>query len=49
MNLARPFCQTEQFDAARDSVLRVLRFNPDLGPAKTLLGDLNAKPPRCGP
>ena len=48
MNLARLFCQTEQFDAARDSVPRVLRFNPDLGPAKTL-EDLNAKPARCGP
>ncbi len=41
MNLARLFCQTEQFDAARDSVLCVLRFNRDLGPAK--------KPPRCSP
>jgi hypothetical protein len=49
MNLARLFYQTEQFDAARDSVLCALRFNPDLGPAKTLLGDLNAKPPRCSP
>jgi Flp pilus assembly protein TadD len=41
MSLARLFCQTEQFDVARDSVLSVLRFNPDLGPAK--------KPPRCSP
>jgi len=49
MNLARIFCETEQFGAARSAVLRVLRFNPDLGPAKKLLGELNASPPRCTP
>jgi predicted CXXCH cytochrome family protein len=49
MNLARVFCEVEQFEAARSAVLRVLRFNPDLGPAKKLLAELNANPPRCAP
>lgn len=49
MNLSRVFCATEQFEAARSAVLRVLRFNPDLGPAKKLLAELNANPPRCAP
>jgi Flp pilus assembly protein TadD len=47
MNLARLFCQTEQFESARNSVLRVLRFNPDLESAKMMLSALNAHPPRC--
>ncbi|MGB7731713.1 MAG: tetratricopeptide repeat protein, partial [Candidatus Acidiferrum sp.] len=49
MNLARIFCQTQQFETARNSVRRVLRFNPDLGPAKKLLVELSANPPRCAP
>jgi hypothetical protein len=49
MNLASVLCQTKQFEAARSSVLAVLRFNPDLGRAKTLLAELDASPPRCGP
>lgn len=47
MNLARVYCQAGEFNMARTSVLRVLQFNPDLGPAKMLLGGLNADPPRC--
>lgn len=49
MNLAHLYCETEQFEAARNAVLRVLHFNPDLDPAKRLLAGLNANPPRCGP
>ena len=49
MNLAQAYCGAAQFDAARHSVERVLRFNPDLGAAKKLLGELNAEPPRCTP
>jgi Tetratricopeptide repeat/Cytochrome c554 and c-prime len=49
MNLARLFCQSGQFKDARNSVLRVLRFNPDLGSAKMMLNALNADPPRCAP
>jgi predicted CXXCH cytochrome family protein len=48
MNLSRIFCGASQFDAARDSVLRVLQFNPDLAPAKKLFVELNANPPGCG-
>jgi Tfp pilus assembly protein PilF len=49
MNLARLYCETEQFEAARNAVLSVLHFNPDLDPAKKLLAGLNANPPRCAP
>jgi len=49
MNLARAYCGAAQFGAAHDSVERVLRFNPDLGAAKKLFGELNADPPRCTP
>jgi len=47
MNLARVYCGTRQFDAARDSVLRVLRFNPDLAAAKKLITGLTASPAEC--
>jgi Flp pilus assembly protein TadD len=49
MNLAHAFCSASQFTEARNYVLRVLRFNPDLGSAKKLLRELNSTPPRCGP
>ena len=49
MNMARLLCETGQLEPARKAVLRVLRFNPDLGPAKKLLASLNADPPRCTP
>jgi predicted CXXCH cytochrome family protein len=48
MNLSRTFCGASQFEAARDAVVRVLRFNPDLAPAKKLFVELNANPPGCG-
>jgi predicted CXXCH cytochrome family protein len=48
MNLSRTFCGASQFDAARDAVLRILRFNPDLSPAKHLFVELSANPPGCG-
>ena len=49
MNLVRVFCASGQFDDARRSVLRVLRFNPDLALAKKLFNQLNASPPACAP
>jgi len=48
MNLALVFCQGTDYRDAREYVVRVLRFNPDLGPAKKLIGGLNANPPSCG-
>lgn len=48
MNLARTFCGISQLEAARNTVLRVLRFNPDLPTAKKLSLELNANPPGCG-
>jgi hypothetical protein len=49
MNLVRIFCGSGQFDAARNAVLRVLRFNPDLSSARKILSQLNASPPGCAP
>jgi tetratricopeptide (TPR) repeat protein len=48
MNLAHTFCATGQVNDARDYVLRVLQFNPDLAAAKKLLNQLDDDPPRCG-
>ena len=48
MNLARTFCESGRINEARASVLRVLRFNPDLSSAKKLLQLLDADPPGCG-
>ncbi len=47
MNLARLFCDTGQPGNAREYVLRVLEFNPDLSEAKSLLQRLNGDPPKC--
>lgn len=47
MNLARTFCESGQTKEARASVMRVLRFNPDLSEAKKLLQRLNTSPPGC--
>ena len=47
MNIARVLCDAGQ-PGARDYVLRVLEFNPDLPEAKNLLQGLNADPPYCG-
>ncbi len=48
MNIARVLCDAGQPGSARDYVLRVLEFNPDLPEAKTLLQGLNGNPPKCG-
>ena len=47
MNIALLFCDSSQPDNARDYVLRVLEFNPDLPEAKTLLQRLNNGAPKC--
>jgi len=47
MNIARLFCHTGQPAKARDYVLRVLEFNPDLPEAKQLLQRLNGGSPKC--
>jgi tetratricopeptide (TPR) repeat protein len=47
MNIARLFCDAGQHGRARDYVLRVLEFNPDLPEARGLLQHLNGSPPKC--
>ena len=47
MNIARLFCNTAQPNNARNYVLRVLEFNPDLPEAKNLLQRLNSGSPKC--
>jgi len=47
MNIARLFCDTGQPSSARDYVLRVLEFNPDLPEAKNLLQHLSRPSPNC--
>ena len=47
MNIARLFCDSAQPNKARDYVLRVLEFNPDLPEAKNLLHRLNSGSPKC--
>ena len=47
MNLARLYCASNQFADARSTLLRVLRFNPDLPPAKQFLSSLNSPSPTC--
>jgi Flp pilus assembly protein TadD len=47
MNLARLFCDAGQPGSARDSVLRVLEFNPDLPQAKSLLLHLDSSVSKC--
>lgn len=49
MNLARAFCASQQYDAARDFTMRVLQFNPDLAAAKRMINGLNAIPAKCTP
>ncbi len=48
MNLARVLCAAGDATGARDYVLRVLQFNPDLPEAKSLLRDLSRSAPQCG-
>lgn len=47
MNIAQLFCTSAQPDSARDYVLRVLEFNPDLPEAKNLLQRLNGNSSKC--
>jgi tetratricopeptide (TPR) repeat protein len=47
MNIARAFCGAGQTNSARNYVLRVLEFNPDLPEAKNLLRNLNENPAKC--
>ena len=47
MNIARVLCEAGRTTDARDCVLRVLEFNPDLPEAKNLLQHLNGSPPKC--
>jgi len=47
MNIALLFCGSSQPDNARDYVLRVLEFNPDLPEAKSLLQRLNNGLSKC--
>jgi tetratricopeptide (TPR) repeat protein len=47
MNIARVLCDAGQPSSARDYVLRVLEFNPDLPEAKNLLQRLNGSTPKC--
>jgi Flp pilus assembly protein TadD len=47
MNLARLLCDAGRPSGARDYVLRVLEFNPDLPEANKMLQRLNASPPKC--
>jgi predicted CXXCH cytochrome family protein len=47
MNLARVYCGAGQLAKARTYTARVLDFNPDLGPAKALMRQLNTDSPQC--
>jgi tetratricopeptide (TPR) repeat protein len=49
MNLARTLCKSGEIKEAHATLERVLRFNPDLSEARTLLHELNAPPAKCGP
>jgi tetratricopeptide (TPR) repeat protein len=47
MNLARLLCAAGKRDSARDSVLRVLEFNPDLPEAKSFMQHLSGSTANC--
>ena len=47
IDLARAYCEEKLFDAARNSTMRVLEFNPDSPDAKMLLKELNSDRPHC--
>jgi tetratricopeptide repeat protein/doubled CXXCH motif protein/cytochrome c554/c'-like protein len=47
MNIARAHCATGNLAAAKTTVVRVLEFNPDFGPAKEMLRQLEGSPSRC--
>jgi len=48
MNIARADCATGDFAAAKAAVSRLLEFNPDFGPARKIIRELEGYPPRCG-
>jgi tetratricopeptide (TPR) repeat protein len=47
MNIARADCATGNFGAAKAAVSRLLEFNPDFGPARKVLRELEEQPPKC--
>jgi tetratricopeptide (TPR) repeat protein len=47
MNIGRVLCDAGRPDSARDYVLRVLEFNPDLPEANHLLRRLDGNAPKC--
>jgi hypothetical protein len=48
IDVARALCAAGRVNSARDYVLRVQEFNPDLPEAKSLLQRLNSRTPKCG-
>lgn len=49
LNIARAYCADRKLPDARNYILRVLEFNPDLAAAKQMLKRLNRVPPSCSP
>jgi Flp pilus assembly protein TadD len=47
INLSILYCASSQIQKARETVTRVLEFNPDLLPAKNLQRQLNSASPTC--
>jgi predicted CXXCH cytochrome family protein len=47
-NLALLYCTTGKMEEARATIAQVLKFNPDLTPARNLQRLLNADPATCG-
>lgn len=48
LNIARAYCAEGKISEARTYILRVLRFNPDLGTAKEMLRRVDEKASSCG-
>jgi predicted CXXCH cytochrome family protein len=48
MNLAVLYCSAGKMEKARATIAQVLKFNPDLTPARNLQRQLNADPATCG-
>jgi hypothetical protein len=48
MNLALLYCSTGKMEKARATIAQVLKFNPDLTPARNLQRQLNGDPATCG-
>ena len=49
LNIARAYCAEGKLFEARNYILRVLEFNPDLTAAKQMLKGFNHVPPSCSP